>query len=250
MADILRYAIQLTQYRRYRYNIKERSDSFFKSSRPGGGRVAGSFGQIQQTLQQRPTAMLSMMLQALQYYSFSKRLREILTRSTRNLRYYWWETLQLQTVDVKSPPPSSHSLGMGSVALSSPSSLYHMVSPSRNVSSHGMGSAISIRVGNKAPPIRFVIRSNPLPCVVLQLSGRPSVPMSHLTEFEKVFEQELATRAIGRICDLLNSINVWSESMPGLQSPRFVIDIEQHCVGVFTILQQQNGEYIVKSSHM
>ncbi|KAF9125269.1 hypothetical protein BGW39_007534 [Mortierella sp. 14UC] len=113
-----------------------------------------------------------------------------------------------------------------------------------------MGSAISIRVGMKAPPIRFVVRSNPLPCVVLQLSDRPSAPMTHLAEFERVLEQELTTRAIGRICDILNSINVWSESMPGLQSPRFVIDIEQHCVGVFTILLQQSGESIVKSSHI
>ncbi|KAK3832831.1 MAG: subunit 17 of mediator complex-domain-containing protein [Linnemannia gamsii] len=252
MADILLHAIQLTQHQRYRRNIKERSDSFFKSSRPGGGRIAGTFGQIQQTLQQRPTVMLSMMLQALQYYSFSKRLQEILTRSTRNLRHCWWETIRLQTVDVKSSPPSSNatSLDFENVGLSSRSSHRRTISPFENISNHGMGSAISIRVGRKASPIRFVVRSHPLPCVVLQLCDRPSAPITHLAEFEKVLEQELATRAIGRICDVLNSINVWSGSMPGLQSPRFVIDIEQHCVGVFAIPQQQSGESLVKSSHV
>ncbi|KAG0279471.1 hypothetical protein BGZ95_001117 [Linnemannia exigua] len=38
--------------------------------------------------------------------------------------------------------------------------------------------------------------------------------------------------------------------MPGLRSPRFVIDIEQHCVGVFAIPRQQSGESIVESSHV
>ncbi|KAG0211946.1 RNA polymerase II mediator complex subunit [Mortierella sp. NVP41] len=251
IADILRYAIQLTQHRRYRHNIKERSDSFFKSSRPGGGRAAGSFGQIQQTLQQRPTAMLSMMLQVLQYYSFSRKVREVLARRTRNLRQSWWEAIQLQSVDVKSPPPSSVAAGFITGSLSTSSAFSHTTtSPIRNVSNYGMGSAVSIRVGMKAPPIRFVIRSHPVPCVVLQLSDRPSAPMTHIAEFEKVLEQELASRAIGRICDVLNSIKVWSESVPTLRSPKFVIDIEQHCVGVFATLQLRGEESKLKSSHI
>ncbi|OAQ28717.1 hypothetical protein K457DRAFT_19894 [Linnemannia elongata AG-77] len=253
IADVMRYAIQLTQHRRFRQNIKERSDSFFKSSRPGGGRAAGTFGQIQQTLQLRPTTMLSMMMQVLQYFTFSRRVRDVLARSTRNLRQSWWEAIQLQSVDIKSPPPSlvTSGCGTGSAGFQTPLLLNSTLASSlRNVSNYGMGSAVSIRVGKKAHPIRFVIRSHPLPCVVLQLSDRPSAPMAHIAEFEKVLEQELASRAIGRICDVLNSIHDWSELVPGLQSPRFVIDIEQHCVGVFAIPQQRGEVGKLKSSHI
>ncbi|KAF9155511.1 RNA polymerase II mediator complex subunit [Linnemannia schmuckeri] len=253
IADVLCCAIQLTQHRRFRQNIKERSDSFFKSSRPGGGRAAGTYGQIQQTLQHRPTAMLSMMLQALQYFTFSKRVRDVLTRSTRNLRQSWWEAIQLQSVDIKSPPPSLITSGCGNGSAGAQAALLlnsTAASPFRNVSNYGMGLAVSIRVGMKAPPIRFVIRSHPLPCVVLQLSDRPAAPMAHIAEFEKVLEQELASRAIGRICDVLNSINDWSELTPRLQSPRFVIDIEQHCVGVFAVPQQRDDVGKCKSSHI
>ncbi|KAF9539129.1 RNA polymerase II mediator complex subunit [Mortierella hygrophila] len=253
IADVMRYAIQLTQHRRFRQNIKERSDSFFKSSRPGGGRAAGSFGQIQQTLQHRPTAMLNTMLQMLQYFTFSKRVREVLARSTRNLRQSWWEAIQLQSVDIKSPPPSLVASGSGAGSAGSQTSLLlnsTTASSYRNISNYGMGSAVSIRVGMKAHPIRFVIRSHPLPCVVLQLSDRPSAPMAHIAEFEKVLEQELASRAIGRICDVLNSIHNWSDLVPGLQNPRFVIDIEQHCVGVFVIPQQRSEVGKFKSAHI
>lgn len=253
IADVMRYAIQLTQYRRFRQNIKERTDSFFKSSRPGGGRAAGTYGQIQQTLQNRPTNMLSMILQALQYYTFSKRVRDVLAKSTRNLRQSWWEAIHLQSVDIKSPPPSltTSGFGIGSAGLQTLlQSNSNVASPFRNASTYGQGSAVSIRVGMHAPPIRFVIRSHPLPCVVLQLSDRPSAPMAHIAEFEKVLEQELASRAIGRICDILNSINDWSMLTPGLRCPRFVIDIEQHCVGVFAIPQQRGDEGKLRNSHM
>ncbi|KAG0212395.1 RNA polymerase II mediator complex subunit [Mortierella sp. GBA30] len=221
-ADILRYAMQLIQHRRHRQNIKERSDSFFKSSRPGGGRTAGSFGQIQQTLQQRPTHMLSMILQSLQYYTFSKRIREVLDRVTKNLRQGWWEPISVHSVDIKSPPSTSTS--SSSFAGSAPY--------------YGMGSSVSIKMGSKAPALRFVLRSHPAPCAVLQVADRPSVPIMHITQFEQLLEEELAARAIGRICEAVNSIQVWKESMPGLQSPRFEIDIERRCVGVFEIPQR------------
>ncbi|KAG0233220.1 RNA polymerase II mediator complex subunit [Mortierella sp. GBA43] len=224
-ADILRCAMQLMQHRRYRQNIKERTESFLKSSRPGGGRTAGSFGQIQQTLQQRPTAMLSMALQALQYYSFSWKIRESLSKVTRNVRQSWWETINVHIVDINNTPSG--------------------VSPTqKRTSSHGMGSAVAVHLGNVAPAIRFVVRSHPVPCVVFQLSDRPSSPVMHIAEFEQVLERELAARAIGRICEVLNSIRTWDESVPSLQSPEFVIDIDGQCVGVFQV-SQKNG-----ASHM
>ncbi|KAF9920528.1 RNA polymerase II mediator complex subunit [Linnemannia zychae] len=235
IADTLRYAIQLIQHRRYRQNIKERIDNFFKSSRPGGGRTAGSFGQIQQTLQQRPTSMLSMMLQMLQYYSFARKVRDVLTRSTWNLRQSWWEPIHLQSVDIKFPTTLSFN-NSSTISL-------------RKASVYGLGTAVSIRVGKKASPIRFVVRSQPVPCVVLQLPDRPPAPLTHIAEFEKVLEQELTCRAIGRTCDVLNSITTWSESMPGLHSPKFVIDIEQHCVGVFAI-RKGDGAIRVSNVHL
>ncbi|KAI7822344.1 subunit 17 of mediator complex-domain-containing protein [Gamsiella multidivaricata] len=240
-AEILRCTMQLMQHRRYRQNIKERSDSFFKSSRPGGGRTAGSFGQLQQTLQQRPTAMLSTTLQVLQYYSFSKRIREALGKVTRNLRQNWWEPINVHSVDIKSPPQST-----ASAAAECSTSTALSGSTSRSGSNFGMGSAVSIQLGSQAPAVRFVMRSHPAPCVILQLSNRPSAPIMHVAEFERVLEQELAARAIGRICEVINSIETWSDSMPTLQSPRFVIDIDKRCVGVFQI-PQRNGTASVKT---
>ncbi|KAF9959388.1 hypothetical protein BGZ72_009753 [Mortierella alpina] len=234
-ADILRCVMQLSQHRRHRQSIKDRSDSFFKSSRPGGGRTAGSFGQIQQTLQQRPTNMLGMTLQALQYYTFSRRIREVLGRVTRNLRQSWWEPISVHSVDIKSPPPATSSLSSSAATTGTP-----WLSRSGSAPNYGMGSSISISMGSKAPAVRFVLRSHPAPCAVLQLADRPSAPIMHVTQFEQLLEEELADRAIGRICEAVNSIEVWSESMTGLQRPKFQIDIEKRCVGVFEI-PQRNG---------
>ncbi|KAG0310068.1 hypothetical protein BGZ99_000684 [Dissophora globulifera] len=245
-AEILRCAMQLMQHRRHRQNIKERSDSFFKSSRPGAGgvgsggvgRTAGMFGQIQQTLQQRPSVMLSMTLQALQYYSFSRRIREALGKVTRNIRQSWWEPVSVHSVDLKSPPVSS-----GSSTAQISSTVATIASPSLSTAgstailNNGMGLAVSVHLGSHAPAVRFVMRSHPAPCVVLQSSDRPPVPVMHVAEFERMLEQELAVRAIGRICQVVNSIHQWSES---LQSPKFVIDIDRRCVGVFQV-SQKNG---------
>ncbi|KAK3817202.1 MAG: subunit 17 of mediator complex-domain-containing protein [Benniella sp.] len=227
-AEILRCAMQLMQHRKYRQNIKERTESFFKSSRPGGGRTAGSFGQIQQTLQQRPTAMLSMALQALQYYAFSRRIRESLNRVTTNVRQSWWEAINVHIVDINDAPRKGSTTATGT-------NLSHRAAPC-----HGMGSAVSIHLGSVAPAIRLVLRSHPMPCVVFQLSDRPSSPVMHVAEFEQILEQELAARAIGRICEVLNTIRIWNGSVPTLQSPEFVIDIDGQCVGVFQI-PQRNG---------
>ncbi|KAF9569134.1 RNA polymerase II mediator complex subunit [Mortierella alpina] len=240
-ADILRCVMQLFQHRRHRQNIKERSDSFFKSSRPGGGRTAGSFGQIQQTLQQRPTNMLCMTLQALQYYTFSRRIREVLGRVTKNLRQTWWEPISVHSVDIKSPPPATSSLSSSAATTGASRSSKAGYAPS-----YGMGSSISISIGSKAPAIRFVLRSHPAPCAVLQLVDRPSAPIMHVTQFEQLLEEELADRAIGRICESVNSIEDWSDSMAGLQRPKFEIDIEKRCVGVFEITQR-NGSASAKT---
>ncbi|KAG9319847.1 hypothetical protein KVV02_005326 [Mortierella alpina] len=239
-ADILRCVMQLFQHHRHRQNIKDRSDSFFKSSRPGGGRTAGSFGQIQQTLQQRPTNMLGMSLQALQYYTFSRRIREVLGRVTRNLRQSWWEPISVHSVDIKSPPPATES-------VSSSATTTGASRPNRTGSTlnYGMGSSISISMGSTAPAVRFVLRSHPAPCAVLQLVDRPSAPIMHVTQFEQHLEEELADRAIGRICEVVNSVEVWSELMPGLQRPKFEIDIEKRCVGVFEI-PRRNGSASAK----
>ncbi|KAF9940886.1 hypothetical protein BGZ67_006548 [Mortierella alpina] len=239
-ADILRYVMQLFQHHRHRQNIKDRSDSFFKSSRPGGGRTAGSFGQIQQTLQQRPTNMLGMTLQALQYYTFSRRIQEVLGRVTRNLRQSWWEPISVHSVDIKSPPPATDSVPSSATTTG-------VSRPNRTGSAphYGMGSSISISMGSTAPAVRFVLRSHPAPCAVLQLVDRPSAPIMHVTQFEQLLEEELADRAIGRICEAVNSIEVWSELMPGLQRPKFKIDIEKRCVGVFEI-PQRNGSASAK----
>ncbi|KAG0018051.1 hypothetical protein BGZ80_007617 [Entomortierella chlamydospora] len=224
-ADILRCAMQLMQHRRYRQNIKERSDSFFKSSRPGGGRTAGSFGQIQQAIKQRPTAVLSMTLQALQYYSFSRRIREVLCKVTKSLRRSWWEPISVHSIDIKAPPPTCGSSTDRSAAATTPPGA--ALTSLRSAPSYGMGSAVSVRLGTKAAAVRFVMRSHPAPCVVLQSSDRPSSPIMHVAEFERALEQELATRAVGRICEAVNSIQVWSEALPSLQSPKFVIDIDR-----------------------
>ncbi|ORZ06328.1 subunit 17 of mediator complex-domain-containing protein [Lobosporangium transversale] len=240
-ANILRCAMQLMQHRRYRQNIKERTDSFFKSSRPGGGRTAGSFGHIQQTLQQRPTAVLSMTLQALQYYSFSKRIRDVIGRATRNIKQNWWEPVDVYSIDVKASTPiqsNSELLIPGTSNFSSRGT----------TTNHGMGSVVSINLGDKAPAVRFVIRSHPAPCVILQLTDRPSAPIMHVTEFERVLEQELTTRAIGRICEILNSIKSWNDSLPTLQSPKFVIDIDKRCVGVFHMLRRDNSTALSTST--
>lgn len=233
--------MQLIQHRRHRQNIKDRSDSFFKSSRPGGGRTAGSFGQIQQTLQQRPTNMLGMTLHALQYYTFSRRIREVLGRVTKNLRQSWWESINVHSVDIKSPPPATSS-------FLSPATTTGASRPSRTgfAPNYGMGSSISICMGSKAPAIRFVLRSHPAPCAVLQLADRPSTPIMHVTQFEQLLEEELADRAIGRICEAVNSIEVWGDSTPGWRRPKFEIDIEKRCVGVFEI-PQRNGSTSVKT---
>ncbi|CAO3572948.1 unnamed protein product [Mortierella alpina] len=240
-ADILRCVMQLFQHRRHRQNIKDRSDSFFKSSRPGGGRTAGSFGQIQQTLQQRPTNMLSTTLQALQYYTFARRIRELLGRVTKNLRQSWWEPISVHSVDIKSPPSATHSLptSASTAGVSRPSRI-------GTTPNYGMGSSISISMGSKAPAVRFVLRSHPAPCAVLQLVDRPSAPIMHVTHFEQLVEEELADRAIRRICEAVNSIEVWSESVPGLQRPKFEIDIEKRCVGVFE-MPQRNGSASAKT---
>ncbi|KAF9205499.1 FtsJ methyltransferase domain-containing protein 2 [Haplosporangium sp. Z 27] len=246
-ADILRCAMQLMQHRRYRQNIKERSDSFFKSSRPGGGRTAGSFGQIQQAIQQRPTAVLNMTLQALQYYSFSKRIREVLGKVTRNLKQSWWEPIRVHSIDVKAPPPTyGSSVERNAAATTAPGTALASL---RSAPSYGMGSAVSVHLGAKAAAVRFVMRSHPAPCVVLQSSDRPSSPIMHVAEFERALEQELAIRAIGRICEVVNSIQVWNEALPGLQSPEFVVDIDRRCVGVFQI-PQKNGTSGSKTAHV
>ncbi|KAG0251952.1 RNA polymerase II mediator complex subunit [Mortierella polycephala] len=221
-AHILQCAMHLLLHRRHRQNIRERSDSFFKSSRPGGGRTAGSFGQIQQTLQQRPSTMLSMTLQVLQYYSFSRRIREVVDRITRHLKQSWWESISVHSVDVKLPPSSANPLSRQSAATTT-------------MPSYGMGSAVSIRMGSQAPAVRFVMRSHPAPGVVFQLPDRPSAPIMHVAEFERVLEQEMVDRAMGRICEVVNSIESWIDSLPGFQSPKFVIDIERRCIGVFQI---------------
>ncbi|KAF9172354.1 RNA polymerase II mediator complex subunit [Mortierella sp. AD011] len=246
-ADILRCAMQLMQHRRYRQNIKERSDSFFKSSRPGGGRTAGSFGQIQQTIQQRPTAVLSMTLQALQYYSFSRRIREVLCKVTKNLRRSWWEPISVHSIDIKAPPPTcGSSTDRSAAATTAPGTALISL---RSAPSYGMGSAVSVRLGAKAAAVRFVMRSHPAPCVVLQSSDRPSLPIMHVAEFERALEQELATRAVGRICEAVNSIQVWNEALSSLQSPKFVIDIDRRCVGVFQI-PQRNGAARTETAHV
>ncbi|KAF9100633.1 RNA polymerase II mediator complex subunit [Mortierella sp. AM989] len=246
-AEILRCAMQLIQHRRYRQNIKERSESFFKSSRPGGGRTAGSFGQIQQTIQQRPIAVLSMTLQALQYYSFSRRIREVIGKVTRNLKQSWWEPISVHSIDVKAPPPTCGSATERSAAATTAPGL--ALSSLRSAPSYGMGSAVSVHLGTKAAAVRFVMKSHPAPCVVLQLSDRPSSPIMHVAEFERILEQELATRAIGRICEVVNSIQVWHEALPGLQSPKFVIDIDRRCVGVFQI-PHRNGTTNTRTAHV
>ncbi|KAI1302434.1 hypothetical protein EDD11_005600 [Mortierella claussenii] len=238
-ASILRCAMQLLQHRRYRQNIKERTDSFFKSSRPGGGRGAGSFGQIHQTLQQRPTAVLSATLQALQYYSFSRRIREVLAKTTRNLRQSWWEPIYVHSIDVRSPPTTTATIVASpndpSVAATTAAGLSIMSSNIKAIPSSGMGCAVSILLGSKTAAVRFVLRSHPAPCVIPQLSDRPSAPIMHVAEFERVLEQELASRAICRICDVLNSVQVWSSAVPQMRNVKFVIDIDQRCVGVFKL---------------
>ncbi|KAF9184223.1 RNA polymerase II mediator complex subunit [Haplosporangium sp. Z 11] len=233
-AHILQCAMQLLLHRRHRQNIQERSDSFFKSSRPGGGRTAGSFGQIQQTLQQRPSTMLSMTLQVLQYYSFSRRIREVVDRITRHLKQSWWESISVHSVDIKLSPSSTSPLAPNSSG-SSLAPLSKQSASTATMPSYGMGSAVSIRMGSQAPAVRFVMRSHPAPGVVFQLPDRPSAPIMHVTEFERVLEQEMADRAMGRICEVVNSIESWIDSQPGFQSPKFVIDIERRCIGVFQI---------------
>ncbi|KAF9431470.1 FtsJ methyltransferase domain-containing protein 2 [Entomortierella beljakovae] len=232
-SEILRCAMQLMQHRRYRQNIRERIDSFFKSSRPGGGRTAGSFGQIQQVIQQRPMAVLNMALQALQYYSFSRRIREVIGKVTRK-----WEPLSIHSIDIKAPPPSRGSPSERNAAATATAGA--PLSSYRSTPSYGMGSAVSIHLGTESPPIRFVMRSHPAPCVVLQLSDRPSSPIMHVAEFERALEQELTARAIERICEVVNSIQVWCTSLPAMQSPKFVIDIDRRCVGMFQI-PHKNG---------
>lgn len=243
-ADIFRCAMQLIQHRQHRQNIKERTDSFFKSSRPGSGRTAGSFGQIQQTLQQRSTAMLSLTLQTLQYFSFSKKIHEVVCRVTRNLRQSWWEPIRVHSVDVKSAPGGASSV-LESSSIASVNAVASSISSTalnaaQRVTNHGMGSAVAISIGSKTPSIRFVLRSHPSPCVVVQLSDRPAAPITHVAEFEKVLEEELACRAIRRICEVLNSVKKWSDRVPTMQSPTFVIDIEKRCVGVFVIPTRQS----------
>jgi len=244
-ADIFRCAMQLIQHRRHRFNIKERTDSFFKSSRPGGGRVAGSFGQIQQTLQHRPTAMLSLTLQTLQYFSFSRKIHGVICRVTRNLRQSWWEPIRVHSVDVKSAPGGASSVleasSISAVAAVSSSVASTAAAAALRVTNHGMGSAVTISMGTKTPAIRFVLRSHPSPCVILQLSDRPPSPVTHVAEFERILEEELASRAIRRICEVLNSVERWSNKVPTMQSPNFVMDIEKRCVGVFVIPAKPNG---------
>ncbi|KAF9028498.1 hypothetical protein BGZ52_010823 [Haplosporangium bisporale] len=240
-ADIFRYAMQLIQHRRYRQNIKERSDSFFKGSRPGSGRAPGSFRQFQIALAQRPTNMLSTALQTLQYYTFSRRIREVLTKVSRNLGDSWWEPVSIHSVDIKPPTPSP-AMTQGAVSSGSSAPVSGLASTANKAPNYSMGAAVSIRVGQTSPSLRFVVRSYPAPCVVFHLPDRPTQPITHITEFEKTLEQELAVRAIRKICEIVNSIESWTGPPEGgMPSPRFVIDIDKRCVGVFQIPVKVNG---------
>ncbi|KAF9338274.1 hypothetical protein BG006_006616 [Podila minutissima] len=214
-ADIFRYAMQLIQHRRYRQNIKERSDSFFKSSRPGSGRAPGSFRQFQIALTQRPTNMLSTALQTLQYYTFSRRIREVLAKVSRSLGDSWWEPVSIHSVDIKPPTPSP-AVTQGAVSAGSSAPVSGLASTANKAPNYSMGAAVSIRVGQTSGSLRFV--------------------------FEKTLEQELAVRAIRKICEIVNSIENWTgQPEGGMPSPRFVIDIDKRCVGVFQIPVKANG---------
>ncbi|KAF9585509.1 RNA polymerase II mediator complex subunit [Lunasporangiospora selenospora] len=227
-SDILRHVAQLIQHRRHRQNIKERSESFFKGSRPGSGRTTASFGQIQQTLAQRPMGILNITLQALQYLAFSKRIREVMSRVTKNLRHNWWEPITVYSVDADLQP-----LSRNLCVLSDAKSLGVA---SNRTKEFGMGSAVAISIGSgSASFIRYITRAYPTPCVILQLSDRPSSPIMHLADFEKILKQELTTRMIQRICEVANSITTWTRRIPELKSPEFIIDIDDRCVGVFQV---------------
>ncbi|KAG0029665.1 hypothetical protein BGZ81_003546 [Podila clonocystis] len=240
-ADIFRYAMQLIQHRRYRQNIKERSDSFFKSSRPGSGRAPGSFRQFQIALAQRPTNMLSTALQTLQYYTFSRRIREVLTKVSRNLGDSWWEPVSIHSVGIMPPAPSP-AVTQGAVSSGSSAPVSGLASTANKAPNYSMGAAVSIRVGQTSGSLRFVVRSYPAPCVIFQLPDRPTQPITHITEFERMLEQELAVRAIRKICEIVNSIENWTgQPEGGMPSPRFVIDIDKRCVGVFQIPVKANG---------
>ncbi|KAG0040643.1 hypothetical protein BGZ82_000064 [Podila clonocystis] len=240
-ADIFRYAMQLIQHRRYRQNIKERSDSFFKSSRPGSGRAPGSFRQFQIALAQRPTNMLSIALQTLQYYTFSRRIREVLAKVSRNLGDSWWEPVSIHSVGIMPPTPSP-AVTQGAVSSGSSAPVSGLASTANKAPNYSMGVVVSIRVGQTSGSLRFVVRSYPAPCVIFHLPDRPTQPITHITEFEKTLEQELAVRAIRKICEIVNSIENWTgQPEGGMPSPRFVIDIDKRCVGVFQIPVKANG---------
>ncbi|KAG0345170.1 Centromere/kinetochore protein zw10 [Podila humilis] len=245
-ADIFRYAMQLIQHRRYRQNIKERTDSFIKSSRPGSGRTPGSFRQFHIMIGQRPTNMLSTALQTLQYYTFSRRIREVLAKVSRNLRNSWWEDVSIHSIDIKAPTPSA-AASQGAISSGSSAPVSGQASAANKAPAYSMGAAVSICVGESSPSLRFVIRSYPTPCVVFHLPDRPTSPITHITEIERTLEQELAARAIRKICEIVNSITNWTVGralMAGnrsFPSPRFVIDIDKRCVGVFQFPTRTNG---------
>ncbi|KAF9427336.1 hypothetical protein BGZ94_005083 [Podila epigama] len=241
-ADIFRFAMQLIQLRRYRQNNKERMDSFFKSSRPGSGRAPGSFGQFHQSLAQRPTNMLNTALQSLQYYTFLRRIREVLAKVSKPLNESWWEPVSIHCVDVRPPTPSDADM-QGAVSSGSSAPVSALANSASRAPGHSMGAAFSIRVGTTSPSLRFVVRSYPAPCIAFQLPDRPTSPLTHVTEFERTVMQELSVRAIRRICEIVNSVENWSEEPEGvvISNPRFVIDIDKRCLGVFQIPSKTNG---------
>ncbi|KAG0228385.1 RNA polymerase II mediator complex subunit [Actinomortierella wolfii] len=210
--------------------------------------------------------MLNATLHLLQYYSFSRRIREAVDRVMRPFSIAWWEPVEVHTWDMKQPPVTSGASGSSlslDVAASSSSSarprnpLSSVVSASsasasssgltsgnkdrggrtgyRGMVSAVMGTAVSIRLGAESAALRFVMRSHPTPCVVVQLADRPSVPIKHAAEFEQILRQELALRAVDRLCNVLNSIKNWSSPEKGgsVQAPKWIVDIERQCVGVF-----------------
>ncbi|KAG0269393.1 hypothetical protein DFQ27_003721 [Actinomortierella ambigua] len=247
----------------------------------GGGANAGGVGSGGGYHLASPM-MLDATLHLLQYYSFARRIREVVDRVLRPFRIAWWEPLELHTWDMKKPPvaataataggarsSSSSKLSMDEAAVQSrsagkPTIPTTSTSPAAAAAaaSASMGMAVSIRLGAHTPALRFVIRSHPTPCVVLQLADRPSWPIKHAAEFEQVLRQELAVRVVGRLCQVANAIEDWSRAEEDEEDdedderggggaekkkkkskvatttttalpPKWIVDIERQCVGVF-----------------